>query len=118
MIDQLTLCVHHCVDGMGRNAHAAIGEHAEGSGLVEQVNAQRAEHHSVVWRADIAGDAHLLCCVQCAINADPEENLHSRNVERVLQGIAYRQQAVIAPVVVMRCGYAVCRRAARSTFES
>jgi len=103
VIDQLTLCVHHCVDGMWRNAHAAIGEHAEASGFVEQVNAQRAEHHSVVWRADIAGDAHLLCRVQCIINADPEENLHSRNVERVLQGIAYRQQAVIAPVVVMRC---------------
>ena len=102
MIENVPLRIEHGIDGMRRYAHASISEHAIGRSEVEQVNAERAQHHRVVGRALVTADAHLLGCVQRRLDARLIEHLDARHVERVLQSGADGEQAVIAQVIVVR----------------
>ena len=96
MVDYVSLCISNGIDGMCRNSYATIGKDAEGGGLIEQVNAEGAEHHRVIGRARVAANAHRLRSVQGLIDACLHEQLDCRHVKRVLQGVAVRDQTMKA----------------------
>ena len=81
MIDQMPLRIRHRIDGMWSNSYTAIGENAEGRGLVEQVNTEGSKYHCVIGRSIIASNAHGLRGLQGVVHANSREQLYRWHVK-------------------------------------